>query len=157
MMTRMLAGIAVFSAMAVLDVRPAVADAKVFYPAVCSASNNSDNQYLFRGFNGLGHNGATGTPYLIVQCGLLRDNTLNTNGLAGFKMKIFNQVNCTLSHVDTNGNQTQAVSKFGVANAGFQTFDWGTSINTSVNGGMYSLQCLLYPGSAIYWIWMNEY
>lgn len=155
MTTRMLAGITVFAAMAVLQVTPAIADAKIFHPAICNAATpESHNKPIYRGTGALSYFG-TGTVQ--ITCGLTRDNTLNTNGLAGFKVRIYNQVVCSLTSVGTNGMALQSITKYGQPNAGFQILDWGASLNTSVNGGMYVLSCDLYYDSALYWLSMNEY
>jgi hypothetical protein len=158
-MTRMLRGITVFAAMAVLGVSPAMADDKVFHPTgICHGENPDDRANMWQTTFGVYN---TGTSEITVICGFIRDNTLNTNGLKGFKVRVNvpttgGSVSCVLGSLNTNGEQLQAW-QIGTTTSGFRTLDWGTALNLSVAGGTYVMWCGLSPNASIRSIVMSEY
>jgi hypothetical protein len=95
-----------------------------------------------------------------VICSILRDNTGNTNGLAGLQVGVTDTTSggiaCDAVADDPKGNPV-IVTRKSSTKLGAQVLDFGTTVSKSAAKGYYSLNCSLPNGAKISSIYSNEY
>ncbi len=136
-------------------------DAKVIPGANCFEEGTGSGSAWYRTLTGY-NSASSGTVSVI--CPLLRDDTQNTNGLAGLQMRVFalrgfpSTISCTAySMRPTSTSEVRSVVRSAALSGNtIATLDWGTSMNLSVVDGYYLLNCTFPAGSGVASIRIDE-
>lgn len=100
--------------------------------------------------------------FVVVTCPILRDNTLNSNGIADVDMYVYNsssanQVSCTVYSRDYDASTLDWATD-ATSGSNLQRLDWGSAITSSdPNFGYYYITCELYSYDAIYQYLVDEH
>jgi hypothetical protein len=139
-------------------IRAHATDDKTLNASDCQSPYPADNPSgtgLIRGPSGV-YNNSGGFRFL--DCPITRDNTTNTNGLAGLSVQVSNdpsgQILCYANSVDKMGNTVLSVSRSNTP--GGTVLSWGSSLNSSANQGNYLIECQFPSGARVNQILWQE-
>jgi len=100
------------------------------------------------------------TDSVTVTCPILRDNTVNTTGLADVELQVAvssGSMTCTAGAYDASGfGAIKTVAKT-TTSTGNSKLDWGASVNKSVSIGTYAVDCTVPPFGQIYSLRYSEF
>jgi hypothetical protein len=132
------------------------ADGKIINSTNCQLAGDAAGRlsYLVGGvmnISGINHD---------VMCGLLRDNTTNTNGISDLEMSVSDPTTgsffCDAVSADRNGNLLKVVRRTSTK-SGAQILDWGASLNLSASKGHYAITCTVPNNGVIHNVFVNEF
>ena len=95
-----------------------------------------------------------------VICGVVRDNTTNTNGISDLEMAVSDPTTgsffCDAISADRNGNLLKVVRRTST-HSGPQILDWGNTLNVGGNKGHYAITCTVPANGVIHSVFVNEF
>jgi hypothetical protein len=133
-------------------------DGKIAGPTACQLGASIAGARLAYATSGVTN--VTGVNVNVV-CALVRDNTLNTNGLSDLEMVVTaptggGNFDCTILAEDRGGNPLIAVHRT-TTTPGTHVLDWGGSVTVSGSKGYYIINCDVPANGIIRSIFHNEF
>jgi hypothetical protein len=132
------------------------ADGKIMFANECQLAGDAGGRltYLVGGVTN-----SSGINRDVV-CGIVRDNTTNTNGLSDLEMSVTDPTTgsffCDAISADRTGNLLKVVRRTSTR-MGVQTLDWGASLNVSSSKGHYAITCTVPANGIIHNVFANEF